>query len=123
MKLLVAIMFLLLFIGIATSAQQGNSSGKSIIPGSISRNITNQSNNSINQTNITILMNSSNQTNTTTPRSVLSSNGIIRLDTPTPLKAAFESEPQSSPGSAVDRVGEGAIMGTPSHSAFESSVF
>ena len=123
MRLLIGIVFLLLVIGIATSVQPGNSSGKNIVPVSTVRNITNQTNNSINQTNITNRINSSNQTNTTTPRSVLSSNGIIRLDTATPLKAAFESEPQSSPGSAVDRVGEGAIMGTPSQSAFESSVF
>jgi len=121
MKLLIGIVFLLLVIGIATSVP-GNSSRKSIIPVSIARNITNQMNNSINQTNITIRMNSSNLTNTTTPR-ILSSNGVIRLDTAIPLKAAFESEPQSSPGSAVDRVAEGAVMGTPSQAAFESSVF
>ena len=123
MRLLIGIVSLLLVIGIAISVQPGNSSGKGIIPGVIARNITIQTNNSINQTNITNRMNNSDKTNITISRSVLSSNGIKRLDTVTPLKAAFESEPQSSPGYAADRVGEGAVMGTPSQSAFESSVF
>jgi hypothetical protein len=94
MRLLISIMLLLLIVGIATSAQSGNSTGKSIIPGGIAKNITNQTNNSINQTNITNRMNSSDQTNISVIRgSVLGSNGTNRSAMATPSKAAFESSP------------------------------
>ena len=123
MRLLISIMLLLLIVGIATSAQSGNSTGKSIIPGGIAKNITNQTNNSINQTNITNRMNSSDQTNISVIRgSILGSNGINRSAMATPSKAAFESSPLSSPGNAAVRVGEGSAMETPAQASFNSYV-
>lgn len=68
-------------------------------------------------------MNSSNQTNiTVTSKPFPGSNGINRSAMETPLKAAFDSEPVSSPGYSAVRAGEGPVMGTPSQSAFESYV-
>jgi hypothetical protein len=123
MRLLIGIMSLLLVVGIATSLQPGNSTGKSIIQGGIAKNITNQTNNSINQTNITNRTNSLNQTNITViSKPFPGSNGINRSAMETPLKAAFESEPVSSPGYSAVRAGEGPVMGTPSQAAFESYV-
>lgn len=123
MRLIIGIMFLLLVVGIATSVQSGNFTGKSTIQGDLAKNITNQTNNSINQTNITSRMNSSNQTNITIiSKPFPGSNGINRSAMETPLKAAFDSEPVSSPGYSAVRAGEGPVMGTPSQSAFESYV-
>jgi hypothetical protein len=123
MRLLISIMLLILIIGIAASVQSGNSTGKSIIPSGIAKNVTNQSNTSINQTNITNRMNSSNQTNVSAiARSVPGSNGINRTAMATPSKAAFESEPVSSPGNAAAPLGEGTAMETPGQASFDSYV-
>jgi hypothetical protein len=78
-------------------------------------------NNSINQTNITNQMNSSNETDISgIKRSVLGSNGMNRTTMPTPLKAQFESEPVSFTGNAT--AVDGSAMETPSKAAFSSYV-
>lgn len=123
MRLLISVMLLLLIVGIAASVQSGNSTDKSVIPSGIAKNITNQTNTSINQTNITNRMNSSNQTNISVKtKSILGGNGINRTAMATPSKAAFQSEPVSFPGYAADRPGEGPVMGTPSQAAFDAYV-
>jgi hypothetical protein len=123
MRLLIGIMSLLLVVGIATSVQPDNSTNKNTIQGGMAKNITNQTNKSVNQTNITNRTNSLNQTNITfVSKSFPASNGINRSAMETPLKAAFESEPVSSPGYSAVRAGEGPVMGTPSQTAFESYV-
>jgi len=116
MRLLIGAMLLLLIVGIAATAQSGNSSGKSIIP--CAKNIT-----ITNQTNIANRMNSSNQTNTSViTKSILGGNGINRSAMASPSKAAFESDPLSSAGNAAIRVGQGPVMETPFQSAFDSYV-
>lgn len=123
MRLIIGILFLLLVVGIATSVQSGNSTGNGTIQDDLAKNITNQTKNSINQSNITSRMNNSNQTNITViSKPFPGSNGINRSAMETPLKAAFDSEPVSSPGYSAVRAGEGPVMGTPSQSAFESYV-
>jgi hypothetical protein len=80
-------------------------------------------NNSINQTNITNKINSSNRTNISViRRSVLGSNGINRSAMATPSKAAFESEPVSFRANATVQSGEGSTMETPAHASFDSYV-
>jgi len=116
-------MLLLLIVGIAASVQPGNSTGKSIIPGGIAKNVTNQMNNSINQTNITNQINSSNRTNISIiRRSVLGSNGINRTAMATPSKAAFESEPVSFRANATVPSGKDSTMETPAQASFDSYV-
>ena len=61
MRLLIGIMLSLLIVSIAASVQSGNSTGKSMIPSGIAKNITNQTN-VINLTNVTKQMNITNQT-------------------------------------------------------------
>jgi len=123
MRLLIGIMLLLLIVGIAASLQSGNSTGKSIIPSSIANNVTNQTNNSLNQTNITNRMNISNQTNISiSTRSVLGANGINRSAMAAPSKATFETSPVSSPGNAAAPLGEGMAMETPGQASFDSYV-
>jgi hypothetical protein len=123
MRLLIGIMLLLLIIGIAASTQSGNSTGKGIILSSIAKNITNQTNTSINQTNITKQMNSTNQTNISViTKSVLAGNGVNRSAMATLSKPTFKTSPVSSPGNEAAPLGEGMAMETPSRASFDSSV-
>ena len=111
MRLLIGIMLLLLIVGIAASVQSGNSTGENMIPSGIAKNVTNQTNNSINQTNISSIA-----------RPVLGGNGINRSAMLTQSKAAFETSPVSSPGNAAAPLGEGMAMETPGQAAFDSYV-
>lgn len=123
MRLLIGVMLLLLIVGMAASVQSDNSTGNNTISGGIVKNITNQTNTSINQTNITNRINISNQTNISVKsKLILGSNGINRTAMATPSKVAFQSEPVSFPGYAADRPGEGPVMETPSRAAFDAYV-
>lgn len=124
MRLLIGIMLLSLIVGIAASAQSGNSTGQGIILGSIAKNITNQTNNtSINQTNITKQMNGTNQTNIPViTKSVMVGNGVNRSAMAAPSKHTFKTSPVSSPGNEAAPLGEGMAMETPSRASFDSFV-
>ena len=122
MRSLIGMMLLLLIVGITVSVQPDNSTGKGIIPSGIAKNITNQSNKSINQTNLTKRMNSSNQTTISVSRSILGNNGISRSAMARPSKAAFVTNPVGSSVNSTSPLGEGMAMETPSQASFESSV-
>lgn len=123
MRLLIGAMLSLLIVGVTASVQSGNSTGNSTILSGIAKDITNQTNTSINQTNITNRINITNQTIISVKaKSILGDNGINRTAMATPSKVAFQSEPVSFPGYAADRPGEGPVMGTPSQAAFDAYV-
>ncbi len=124
MRFLISIIFILAIVGIAASVQSDNSTNQSLALDNIAKNVTIQTNNSTNQTNISNQMSISDQMNIsiTSSKSVLGGEGMNGAAIQTPLKAIFESEPVSLSGNAAARAWEEPAMETPSQAAFGAYV-
>ena len=124
MRFLISIIFVLVIVGAAATVQSDNSTKQSLAPDNIAKNVTIQTNNSTNQTNISNKMSISDQTNIsiTSSKSVLGGDGMNGTAIQRPLKAIFESEPVSLSGNAAARAWEEPAMETPSQAAFGAYV-